>query len=564
MNFIFRKLRITDVVNKCSKSIRFSERDNLITSDKNSMGKSILLKSLYHTLGADSSFDKNFDEQNVLFSLEFDYGVDRYQFLRFKNAFSILKNGKLSDFIKAKSRTDLSQYFKSEFGLSVYLKNREKTTEIAPPAYLFMPYYLDQDRSWKEDQDPFSKKTAGQYESLSKNELYLYHLGIYTSEYGAVKSEVDSLNNTVNNQKSELTKLDEEYNKTKKIFDNEFVTINLDELESIYRCKSKEFNKLLTQQNEMMEQLFQIDQKRTKCLLQISNNKKVISKIENNNNSKSFVVQCPNCKEEFDVYLKNEVISLYSKVLLEKENESLQLEEKQLAEEIKKIKQSIYDTTKSINEADNEMKKSRADYEKYVARKALSSLLNKQLSEIGTLDKSIELNNAKLLCKRNYLQAIKSKATKAKDCFCRQYSECLISLGIYDFDAQDIFAFKKLRLSGSQYIRSTLALYFAFLKTKMKQNYDNFSFPLVIDSPREGEQDDHNSSNILETILSENMGNLQRIVASVNAQKYLSPQTLSRINLIELNGTSNHVMSSLDYEKNEQEIELCMSYFKRV
>lgn len=130
--------------------------------------------------------------------------------------------------------------------------------------------------------------------------------------------------------------MDEEYNKTKKIFDNEFVTINLDELESIYRCKSKEFNKLLTQQNEMMEQLFQIDQKRTKCLLQISNNKKVISKIENNNNSKSFVVQCPNCKEEFDVYLKNEVISLYSKVLLEKENESLQLEEKQLAEEIKK------------------------------------------------------------------------------------------------------------------------------------------------------------------------------------------------------------------------------------
>lgn len=63
------------------------------------------------------------------------------------------------------------------------------------------------------------------------------------------------------------------------------------------------------------------------------------------------------------------------------------------------------------------MKKSRADYEKYVARKALSSLLNKQLSEIGTLNKSIELNNAKLLCKRNYLQDIKNKATKAKDCF---------------------------------------------------------------------------------------------------------------------------------------------------
>lgn len=100
------------------------------------MGKSILLKSLYHTLGADSSFDKNFDEQNVLFSLEFDYGVNRYQFLRFKNAFSILKNGKLSDFIKAKSRTDLSRYFKSEFGLSVYLK-----TERRQPRLLLLLIY---------------------------------------------------------------------------------------------------------------------------------------------------------------------------------------------------------------------------------------------------------------------------------------------------------------------------------------------------------------------------------------------------------------------------------------
>lgn len=87
MNFIFKKIRISDVVNKCSKNIEFSEYDNLITSENNSMGKSVLMKSLYHTLGADSAFDKNFYEDNVLFSLDFIYGENEYRILRFKDAF---------------------------------------------------------------------------------------------------------------------------------------------------------------------------------------------------------------------------------------------------------------------------------------------------------------------------------------------------------------------------------------------------------------------------------------------------------------------------------------------
>lgn len=124
MNFVFTKLQISDILNECSKTVEFSEYDNLITSNNNSMGKSILMKSLYHTLGADSGFDKNFHEENVLFSLEFTYGKDKYRFLRFKDAFSIIKNNVLINFINAKCRPELSQFFKKEFGLSVYLKNR--------------------------------------------------------------------------------------------------------------------------------------------------------------------------------------------------------------------------------------------------------------------------------------------------------------------------------------------------------------------------------------------------------------------------------------------------------
>lgn len=564
MDFIFKKIRISDVVNKCSKTIEFSEYDNLITSENNSMGKSVLMKSLYHSLGADSAFDKNFHEDNILFSLDFVYGENEYRILRFKDAFSVIKNNMLINFINAKCRPDLSLFFKNEFGISVYLKNRKNTIEIAPPAYLFIPYYLDQDRSWKEEQEPFSKNTMWQYEPISRNDLYFYHLGIYTSEYGCIKSDIGSLSKEIGNQESELTKFDLEYSKVKKIFDNELIITDTKELESIYRSKSNEINALMHKQNQLTQQLFELDQQRTSCLLQIKSNKKVIDKIKQNRNPNSLVVQCPNCNEEFDVQLKNDVVNLYSIVVIEKENESLKLETEQLEVEIQKIKQGINDLAIQLKSANDEANSSRTDYEKYVTRKALSSLLDKQLLEIGDLTSKISSNKAILENKKSYLAKLKEKTDNAKTFFCSEYTKYLHSLGINQFSSNDICAFKKLALSGSQYVRSTLALYFAFIKTKMKFNPDNFCFPIVIDSPREGEQDENNSSNILETILSENIGTSQRIVASVNAQKYISKETLNNVNVIELTGEQGHIMSREEYLNDENDIQICLSYFKRI
>lgn len=564
MNFIFKKLRISDISNKLSKTIEFSECDNLITSEYNSMGKSVLMKSLYHTLGADSSFDNNFCKENVLFTLDFVYGDDEYRVLRFKDAFSIIKNNVLVDFANAGCRNDLSLFFKNEFGVSVYLKNRQKNTEIAPPAYLFIPYYLDQDRSWKDEQEPFSKASMGQYEPMNRNDLYFYHLGIYTSEYGSLKSDIETLKNEIKNQEDNLTKLDSEYKNVKEIFDNDSVITNSNELETIYRAKSNEINKLMNEQNKLVQQLFEVDQQRTNCLLQIKNNKKIVDKIKQNKSPSSFIVECPNCKEEFDVQLKDDVVNLYSIVVIEKENESLELEAKQLEIEIQKIKQKINDLALQLKDSNDEANKSRTDYEKYVTRKALSSLLDKQLLEIKNLFSEIKSNEELLEYKKNNLSKLKEKTDDAANFFCDQYTSYLYSLGINQFNQKNISAFKKLTLSGSQNVRSTLANYFAFIKTKNNYNPNGFCFPLVIDSPREGEQDEHNSSNILETILGEKIGTSQRIVASVNAKNYLSKETLDNIHVIELDGEQGCVMSNKEYLSHEKDIQTCLAYFKRV
>lgn len=563
MNFVFKQLRISDLVNRCSKTIEFAEHDNLITSDKNSMGKSVLLKSLYHSLGADAAFDKNFPEENVLFSLKFVYDKNNYIFLRYKGSFAILKNDKLIDFVNAGKRTDLSDFFKNEFGISVYLRNRKNTTEIAPPAYLFIPYYLDQDRSRKDEQEPFSKNSMGQYEPMSRNDLYLYHLGVYTSGYGKIKSDIDNLSKKINNEKEELNKLDEEYNKAKKIFDNTFVVSNTAELESIYRTKSKEVNELMAEQNMVMQNLFALDKKRTSCLIQIKENEKIIEKIEKRKNTNSLIVQCPNCKEEFDVQLKNDIVNIYSVVVIKKENESLKLEADQLLNQIAEEKNKVNILSKQIQNSIEASNSDRSDYEKFVTRKALSSLLDKQLREIEEGYSSIENDKQSLSAKKLLLSKMSEEKNNATNLFCELYGKYLLSLGILNFNQNDIKAFKKLALSGSQYVRSTLALYCAFIKTKERYNPNSFCFPIVIDSPREGEQDEYNSSKILETILNINIGNTQRIVASVNAKNYLSKETLANVNIINLKGDECHIMSKEEYYTSQNEIEESLSYFVR-
>ena len=275
------------------------------------------------------------------------------------------------------------------------------------------------------------------------------------------------------------------------------------------------------------------------------------------------VVRCPNCNEEFDIELKDEITTVYSQVVLEKENESLNLEVRQLDEKIAELKTQINEINDSINEINKEAVQTRSNYEKYVTRIALSSLLDKQIKEIGELSLKLELLEENKKSKVQSLNKIREKTDSAKRKFCEYYSDYLISLGVNLFSPRDISAFKKLALSGSQYIRSSLAFYFAFLKVKTELNSNDYNFPLVIDSPREGEQDEYNSMNILDFVLGEEVNDYQRIVASVNAKTYISPEKLNAINVIELTNEEGKVMSSDEYKENESDILMSLAYFKR-
>src|SRR5689334_17046948 len=85
-------LWIFELTNKLAKNVQFKDGINIITSDKvngNDLGKSILLKSLYHTLGADSIFDDQWEALPKVYIVNIIINGNEFYIFRYNKIFKI-------------------------------------------------------------------------------------------------------------------------------------------------------------------------------------------------------------------------------------------------------------------------------------------------------------------------------------------------------------------------------------------------------------------------------------------------------------------------------------------
>lgn len=545
--------------NKLSKKIIFSEGVNLVTSDKNSRGKSVVMKSLYHSLGANSDFDDIFTKDNVLFDLQFEYDGELFRVCRFKDSYRVFKNSELIKTVKRGNINELSLFFKEEIDTYVYLKNREKTTELAPPAFLFIPYYLDQDLSWKREQFPFNN--IGQYENLSRNELYYYHLGVFTDEYNQNKSRQFSIKKEIDEIEKKSEKENAVFSELKKILGNEVIAINEAEFHAVVSTYSIKMNSLLIELDKKRKIISTLEKEKIEYLIE---EKRITSTIKKIRESKFEVVkklECPVCKNEIEIDLEKELGVIYDEKILSLRLDSIsklveELEEKILVEnkERTKLQENISNYEKSIFE-------NRKLLNEYLNRKATEKLLDQK--SVEATEHTYRVNQLKdtLSILRGKTKEFMNKSEGVDKTFVENYKTELYALETPEFNSKLIKPFIKAKISGSQYVRSTLAFYYSFIKTKEDYRIQDFLFPMVIDSPREGEQDDLNSAIILDFIFKNKMPDYQLIVATVNADKFM--KITDNIHLITLRSENRRVMNNIEYKENIDEINRMFSYFKK-
>ena len=73
MRLIFKELYIFAPSEKKAKRIEFTDGINVITSsqeDGTDRGKSVIMRSLYHAMGAEGCFEKNWESKNKVYVLK--------------------------------------------------------------------------------------------------------------------------------------------------------------------------------------------------------------------------------------------------------------------------------------------------------------------------------------------------------------------------------------------------------------------------------------------------------------------------------------------------------------
>ena len=120
---------------------RFENKTNIIFSNDNNRGKTLLLQCLMHSLGYDSIFSSGFNYKSYYFYSKFEFYEKEYEVVRRGNSVLLLENGNLNVF------SSISE-FKYFFDKSIYrLPRIEKDGEIRPVdlSMFYELFFLGQD-----------------------------------------------------------------------------------------------------------------------------------------------------------------------------------------------------------------------------------------------------------------------------------------------------------------------------------------------------------------------------------------------------------------------------------
>ncbi|QND61528.1 ATP-binding protein [Mesorhizobium huakuii] len=178
-NLRFEKLELLSTVERKGRTVKFHPRLTVIIGE-NDVGKSSVIKSLYWAFGAPVRMHPEWVKAKVKARVSFSIDGERRSIIRDGSAFGVFdENGNL--LIATRSVTSkLGPFLAKMLDFGLVLPNKSGVTETPPPAYMFMPFCIDQDSGWKQSLESFDNR--GQYKNPRKS-VVEFHSGIRPNRY---------------------------------------------------------------------------------------------------------------------------------------------------------------------------------------------------------------------------------------------------------------------------------------------------------------------------------------------------------------------------------------------
>lgn len=511
---------------RTAKTIKFDDETTLILGE-NDTGKSVLIKSIYNTFGAEVKFEEKWKKASVISIVKFLLEEEEYYIFRHKKEFAIFDKDK--NLIKKFSSItkELSPFFSELFNFKIKLINKENKSLNAPPAYCFLPFYIDQDSGWVGKWASFMN--LSQFKGKWRNDLTKFHSGIRPSEYYVVGSKKEKLLQDKESYADELKLFKRMLSKILEEFGGLDPSINTDFFQKELKDLLYELNSLkldLQERKEKMKSLYD-----EKSLLE--NQKLIVEKAfseiskdyEYSSNIEEDHIDCPTCGASYSNSF-SERFSIAQdegacQELLASIRENLEIINNKILKEDATFMQGLGQINKiktllEINRSEIKLKDMIENEGKKNILEIIKANIDKLEKELG----QIELNIKEI---DKELRGIDNKERRKLiiEDYKKYMESNLIKLGVEtlpkdkweELDCQ-------INVSGSDKPRAILAYYFAMLNLISKYSTSVFC-PMIIDSPNQQDQDQMSLKRIFNLINEMKPKGTQLILGTVDVDDTL-------------------------------------------
>lgn len=539
----FKQLLLISNPTRSANQFDFGNRLTIITADDNNYGKSTLAKLLLWSMGCNPAFDsvwKNVDCKTIL---KFSVGTKDYETMRYKGVICLKEGDEVKVYPKVTG--DYAKRLAEILSFHALLPKRDETVlETPPPSYYFVPFYIDQKKSWSAAWDNF--EGLGQYQNW-KSTIIKYHIGLLPKKHFELevdkyikKQEEDVIN-------TELERINTTLEVVADYIPQIASTVSQEKLQQITKEIREDLKELCEFQEKTLDELTKIEGDKAFFLHQKVISEKIISELDKDykfsiEHFTDDQVECPLCGTHHDNSIVNRASILTDKQQAENQLKEIGTVLENCEIKLEKLKSQIDKTRSDIDAIhskyiinEDEETVSLNDIIEKIAGVAIQD--NVQKSKSVKLDKIESLGNEIKGISEEQKKVLTNEEREAiLNAFTTVFASYIELLNAEDINTSVIKSpmdYAKIVKEGgaAEGTRGILAYYLTIFSLISKYG-DEVVAPMIIDTPNQQEQSPENYDKILESISQKIPSTAQIILCALKNQKLeLLKQNATVINL---------------------------------
>lgn len=543
----FDSIAIIDPNMKLAKSVRFSGGFNVITASQqsgNDRGKSVVMRSLFHTLGAEGLFDSKFDSARKAFLLEFTCDARHWTMLRNGSSYSLFDSGERLAW-GCHGNQNLAELLFETFGFKVMLPGRAgNELEIAPPAYSYLPNHIDQRGNRGSEFSSFAN--LGQYKN-PKADLFYTYAGVTDERYYSLTKERDDLTAGIGNLEGELRLRALMIDRVDAQLGDAVFFGSMEVLDAELAAFEAEYERLSNDLAGLRAKLMDLRRDRSDRARSIEGAVAFGRHWDRGYRRLRQFKECPLCrsvlKDELDVRVEEcetREDVLFVKAEMERDLNAID-------GKIARTEERYRHTLGELAPLRDRLRKDESARRSAAATEGLVEMRDELVAERAKLASEMAEKRGALDRAASRLKKYGDKRRAADHRLAALLKEGAMRLNLQGIDLSKVKSIRStFKSNGSNQNLATLVWYLSIQQVQREMNPGRIRFPMVIDSPMSGEQDDEKKEFGYDYIISSLKEMHQVILSGLAVEDFA--HLPEGTNIITLENEKYHLLNEEDYE----------------